>query len=255
MDRFLEYSLLSIWPFKTFILQQFWKEKKKTKHILKQPNRKMMWRRGNMELLKWWDVSALVMKNFSVFMFDCVTAGMPLLQRLASCPSYIQVWVALPLPAKSCKCSSFVASDSDKTTMTAPPVLHYHHLYLTHFTCSQVVLNGKLLCHSKAHLSTPCLIQRGLFSLFRQSQMPQVVPSPQPSRENHCDLLPWFSVQRFIAAKATEKTLNSKTPPDRCCGGKPCQLLWRSFTLREQAEMHCRKKMKTLVCVEYSMSY
>lgn len=45
--------------------------------------------------------------------FDCVTAGMPLLQGLAFRLSVMFVWAGLPLSAKSCKCSSFVTCDSE----------------------------------------------------------------------------------------------------------------------------------------------
>ena len=52
-------------------------------------------------------MSVLVLKNVSVLMFDCDTAGMPLLQGLASCSFVMFVWVALPLSASSCNAVQF----------------------------------------------------------------------------------------------------------------------------------------------------
>lgn len=68
------------------------------------PNRKLDADMEEFPPLRRCDVSLLsVGKNASVFMFDGVTAGIPLLQGLASCLPVILVWVAPSLPAKSCK--------------------------------------------------------------------------------------------------------------------------------------------------------
>ena len=64
---------------------------------VKQLNRRRMW---NFPALKWCDVSALVPKDVSVFVSDCVTAGMPLLQGLASCPF---CYVCVGCTASSCQ--------------------------------------------------------------------------------------------------------------------------------------------------------
>lgn len=96
---------------------------------LKQPNWKRMWKRRNFPL---------VMKNVSLFVFDCVTAGMPLLQGLASCFSVMFVWIALP-------------------------------------NLVNAVYLKSVLCHSKFQLSTTYHIKR---SFFPQSRMLQFSFSP-----------------------------------------------------------------------------
>lgn len=64
-----------------------------------------------------WDASVLVQKNVSMFVFDCVTAGMPRLQGLASSPppvlwllhssSLLLLLPLLLLPARPIRCSTF----------------------------------------------------------------------------------------------------------------------------------------------------
>lgn len=127
------------------------------------------------------------MKNVSVFVFDCVPAGMPLLQGLASCLSVMFVWVALPLPAKSCKCISF-----EKRVMSLEiPITNYLQ-------------------------PTALRVRRFFFLCDPERSSLSLVSNPlgKTTVTYYTDFL--FCRRRFIAAKATERPLNSKSQPDRC---------------------------------------
>lgn len=160
--------------------------------------------------LKWWDVSVLVLKNVSVFVFDCVTAGMPRLQGLASSPlCYVCVCVAQPPPANSCKCSLF-----EKCVMSVLSLMIYSGLKSRFFhspPSSSLLLSSNI---NFKHRETTVIWSHFLF----------------------CG-------RSFIAAKPTGRPLNSETQPDRCGRETPpaaMQVIHPQGTDRDELHRHIK---------------
>lgn len=68
-------------------------------------------------------------------------AGSCLLRLCYVCMAYTAF-----LFAKSCKCSSFVTSDSEQWNKKKwmQPAQQYHKIYSTHFTCCEATTSGKM---------------------------------------------------------------------------------------------------------------
>lgn len=159
--------------------------------------------------LKWWDVSVLVLKNVSVFVFDCVTAGMPRLQGLASSPL---CYVCVCCTASSClicKCSVF-----EKCVMSVRSLTIYSESKRSFF-------------HSPPSSSLPL------------SSNINFKPRETTMIWSHF----LFCGRSFMAAKPTGRPRNSETQPDRCGRETPPaakQVIHPQGTDRDELHRHIK---------------